>query len=35
MALTVSLQVGDGLPKHDRNGLLAWVFLLEAEGVKG
>lgn len=35
MALTVSLQVGDGLPKHNGNGLLVWVFLLEAVGAKG
>jgi hypothetical protein len=25
----VSLQVGNSLPEHDGNGLLAWAFLLE------
>jgi hypothetical protein len=34
MALTVSLQVGDGLPEDNGNGVLAWAFLLEAEGAK-
>lgn len=34
LALTVSLQVGNSLPEHKRNGLLLWVLLLEAMGTR-
>lgn len=33
-ALTVGLQVGNGLPQHKWNGLLVWVLLPEAVGTR-
>lgn len=33
-ALTVGLQVGNGLPQHKRNGLLLWVLLPKPAGTR-